>query len=94
MTTKSDRTQQPQYKILDTNTIIIVRECIATITLSKKTTENETNWNVKCWVSFGFQELLTLHKWYMAAYAKTLLTFTLHETGSYKINQVAAYLKS
>jgi hypothetical protein len=57
-------------------------------------------------------ELLTLHKWYMAAYAKTLLTFTTtfcpaslnlykmsaafgeHETESYKINQVAAYLKS
>jgi hypothetical protein len=39
MTTKSDRKQQLQYKILDTNTKIIVLECTATITLNKKAME-------------------------------------------------------
>jgi len=45
MTTKSDRTQQPQYKTLDTNTRIIVLECTAT-RIFKKLWKNETNWNV------------------------------------------------
>ena len=46
MTTKSDRKQQLQYKILDINTKIIVLECTATITLNKKAMEK---WNkLKC----------------------------------------------
>jgi hypothetical protein len=39
MTTTRDITQQPQYKIIQTNTKIIVLECTAIKTLNKKAME-------------------------------------------------------